>query len=547
MVGMDCKPSKYQEKIYQFVLESPQRHLIIDAGPGAGKTTSLIGISKVIKEAHPDSASIFLAFNVSIAKELGDRLEGFTSKTINSLFFSYYRAHMGFVKANTNKYWDIVRALLDAMNIYDETGDIAKSIEKVVRITRATLLDLDNQYDLQEVIDIYDIEYDSYFHDAYKAILEYGLIAGKNTDKTIWKGISSASELAKGIHHFFSRKNRFPNIDFTDQLWIPYKSGWIIPEFDNVLCDELQDLNNLQFESILKTMKPNARFIGVGDPNQALYLFAGSASDGMSVIADRLQAEVLPLSVVYRCPTKHLELAKQIKPDMESPEWAKEGILVNLEYEEVVDKIAEIGDKYNGDALVVCRRNAPLVSLAYSLLANQVPFILKGRDFGRSIARVVEQVCLSKNKKELRRGFVWDDFPAELQAWYIKQVKYLDSKEADKPLYIALEDKFESISILYRNSQAESPFDFLKDIENMFPEEKDDVRITTLCTGHKAKGLERDAVFVLEYDKLPFSWRGITPEQEKQELNLKLVAITRSKHYMALVSSPKKEGEEDGW
>ena len=534
-------------KYYGFELSGPDGRFLLGDFTVTHNTSTLVGVSKIIKETQPDAASIFLAFNVPIAKELGSRLDGFTSKTINSLFFSYFMKHMGFVKANTNKYWDIVRASLKAMNIYDETGDIAKDMEKVVRIVRATLTDIDSEEEFGEVADIYDLKYEPALHDAYKAVLEYGLLAGKNTDKTILKAVSTASSLAKGIHHFFSRKNRFPNIDFTDQLWIPYLSGWIIQEFDNVLCDELQDLNNLQFECILRTMKPNARFIGVGDENQAIYLFAGSASDGMSVIAERLNAKMLPLSVVYRCPTKHIALAQKIKPDLESPEWAQEGILESLRYEQIIDSIRLISDKHDGDVLVVCRRNAPLVDLAYSLLKSGITFVLKGRDFGRSIERVIEQICLDKNKKQMKHGFLWEDFPVELNDWYVRQMRILDKKEADRPLYISLTDKYDSIGILYQNSTSTSPFEFIKEIKEMFPVEKDDSRVTTLCTGHKAKGLERDAVFVLEYDKLPLSWRGITPEQEQQESNLKLVAITRSKHYMALVASKEKDGEDEQW
>jgi ATP-dependent exoDNAse (exonuclease V) beta subunit len=52
-------------------------------------------------------------------------------------------------------------------------------------------------------------------------------------------------------------------------------------------------------------------------------------------------------------------------------------------------------------------------------------------------------------------------------------------------------------------------------------------------------------VFVLEYDKLPFAWKNITDEQYRQENNLLLVALTRSKEYMALVQSPRKEGEDE--
>jgi hypothetical protein len=530
-------------KYYGFELAGTDGRFLLGDFTVTHNTASLVEISKIVKEISPDSAAIFLAFNVSIAKELEKKLEGFKAKTINSLFFSYYMKHMGFVKADKNKYWNIVYALMDAMNIDDENGEIAKGIEKFVRIVRATITDIDDQIALREIIDIYDVDYVPWLHDAYKAIMEYGMISGKNTNKTILEAVAKSSDLAKGIHYFFAKKNRFPCIDFTDQLWIPFHSGWIVPEFDIILCDELQDLNNLQFEAIRKAMKSDGRFVGVGDQMQALYLFAGSASDGMTAIADKLDAKILPLSVVYRCPTKHLEVARKINPDLESPEWAQEGILESHKYEGIVPKIGDIGSRYNGSTLVVCRRNAPLLALAYSMLAYRIPFVLKGRDFGRSIQRVIEQIALDKSKKKVREDFEWASFPNHLFAWKMRQMKMLEAKGADESLYISLGDKCDSIEILYQNSMSNDPFEFIDEIKAMFPEEKDSNDTITLCSIHKAKGLERESVFVLEYDRLPFSWKGMSEQQSIQETNMKLVAVTRSKHYMAFISSPEKEEE----
>jgi superfamily I DNA/RNA helicase len=157
----------------------------------------------------------------------------------------------------------------------------------------------------------------------------------------------------------------------------------------------------------------------------------------------------------------------------------------------------------------------------------------------------VELVCLNGKKDGLKQGFSWDNFAAELLEWYKKEKRILDSKEADKPKYLVLEDKYDSIMILFRNSNATTPFEFIQEIDDLFPKEQNGNGVITLCSIHKAKGLERQAVVVLEYDKLPFAWKGITDEQYKQEGNLLLVALTRSKEYMALVQSPKKEGEDE--
>jgi superfamily I DNA/RNA helicase len=208
--------------------------------------------------------------------------------------------------------------------------------------------------------------------------------------------------------------------------------------------------------------------------------------------------------------------------------------------------IDKIETKFDGSTLVVSRRNAPLVSLAYKLVAAKIPFILKGRDFGKSIEKVVKAICYDSTGKKVKDNFDFDFFLDELQSWRRKQIHNLDKNNAERPQYINLEDKYDSVRILYDNSVANNPVEFLEEIEKMFPDETlNGANTVTLCSIHKAKGLERDSVFVLEHNKLPFAWEKQTEEQSVQEMNLLFVALTRSKNYLGLVLAPPKEEDEE--
>ncbi len=50
-----------------------------------------------------------------------------------------------------------------------------------------------------------------------------------------------------------------------------------------------------------------------------------------------------------------------------------------------------------------------------------------------------------------------------------------------------------------------------------------------MSTVHRAKGLEADIVIILDNKSLPLVWNGQTREEYEQELNLRYVALTRSK------------------
>lgn len=85
--------------------------------------------------------------------------------------------------------------------------------------------------------------------------------------------------------------------------------------------------------------------------------------------------------------------------------------------------------------------------------------------------------------------------------------------------------------------------DLLSKIEKLIAGGKDSIKLSTI---HRAKGLENETIFILDYDRLPL-YRDIQKDWErKQENNLKYVAITRSNKYLYLVKSAIiNKGEDD--
>jgi DNA helicase II / ATP-dependent DNA helicase PcrA len=57
----------------------------------------------------------------------------------------------------------------------------------------------------------------------------------------------------------------------------------------------------------------------------------------------------------------------------------------------------------------------------------------------------------------------------------------------------------------------------------------------SLCTVHRAKGLEAERVYILEPDDMPMSWRHQQDWEYQQELNILYVALTRSKSELYLM------------
>ena len=122
------------------------------------------------------------------------------------------------------------------------------------------------------------------------------------------------------------------NLDFVDMLWLPVvMTGSValgeVEKFGWIFVDEAQDLSRVGVELVRMFRATHAdsgrkgRIVAVGDPNQAIYGFAGADADAVRFLispknnSDR-QTEVMSLSTCFRCPTEPLRYAQCLVPDI---------------------------------------------------------------------------------------------------------------------------------------------------------------------------------------------------------------------------------------
>jgi len=80
--------------------------------------------------------------------------------------------------------------------------------------------------------------------------------------------------------------------------------------------------------------------------------------------------------------------------------------------------------------------------------------------------------------------------------------------------------------------------DLLRSLRDFYLSDSFDADAITLSSIHRAKGTERDRVFYLMPD---IGFKELSPEEEKQEQNLKFVAVTRAKHHLFFLNTTKDE------
>lgn len=169
---------------------------------------------------------------------------------------------------------------------------------------------------------------------------------------------------------------------------------------------------------------------------------------------------------------------------------------------------------------ILCRNNAPLVAHAFALIRRGVPVRILGRDLGAGLTKVVKGM---KAETTL-------DLGAKLIAWHSREIKKCKSaKQRD-----ALDDKY---SCLLTIAEAcDSVAEVLSSLDRLFVSDASGPIAVTLATGHKAKGLEWDHVFILDRKLCPSRWAS-SERELTQERNLMYVMVTRARASVTYISS----------
>lgn len=479
----EFKPSPYQEDIFEFVRHGGGNALV-EAVAGSGKTTTIV---KALQFTPEDAKVAFVAFNVAIANELKDRAPNHVQvSTLHSLGLKNISAWLGTKpKVDDNKVFNILEAVLDLYDRDSPDWDLVSPLKKMVSLAKATLIDPENHVEIDMMCDRYGIELNGY-------------------GPKLFSLLPIILEKCKRLTGL---------VDFDDMIWLPIALNIGCEQFDFLMVDEAQDLNAAQIQLVLKSIKPGGRVIAVGDRNQSIYGFRGADTQAIPNLIGALDAKTLPLSITYRCPKSHVELAQTIVPEIEAAEWAKKGSIDYLPMSQILDdKIAQSGD------LILCRCNAPLVEVAFALIRSGQKAVMRGRDIGTNLINIVQ--------KMKAKGIY--DFWTRLRSYEATESAKLLALEKTNQLQ-TLQDKIDTIVAI--GEGVSTVEELVRKIEDLF---SDDIEGVVCSSVHRAKGLESERVFIVRSDLMPHPMAQ-KPWEQVQEQNILYVAVTRSKSELIFV------------
>lgn len=490
-------PTEQQQAIYDMV-SNRRKNIAVNALAGSGKTTTAV---QAARHVAPGKTVGFTAFNKHIANELQERLgETAQAGTIHALGKRILTNSGIFHEIDTQKYHKLHKSTFP--NAYDHRGKLLPNFQGIIRLVdifRSGLVSVDGTPEARK-----------------KHLRKLADLQGWEFPGTV----SAFDEVAAQAFHLVQTGlDQTATIDFSDMISMPNYLNLAKPVYDFLIADEAQDFNRAQQELIQKV---SDRVMFVGDPNQSIMLFAGADAKSFSTLRRELNATELPLSICWRCPSSHLDLARILVPSIQDRPGCAEG-----EYEETVE--SALSRMCQPGEMVICRSNAPLLSLAYSLVTQGIPVMIRGRNIGQGLADIV---------RKLKPATI-DDLIKKMKLYRDSNFERLVEREASESTIQSHLDSCDCIEILCLSH--DNIFEMLESIEKLFAESDDEEKVI-LSSVHRAKGSETDTVYILHPHLL--GRRGKNAEATIQEVNLAYVALTRAKRRLVLAEGKKSNRPE---
>jgi superfamily I DNA/RNA helicase len=304
------RPKQFDRGVVVYTDEQVRaaRHLgsaaLVDAGPGTGKTATLLRRLEFALDEHQASPGQVLAltFSNEAARELHDRIEArFGTDSARQMTISTFH---GFGMEMLR--WHRHRLdLPDNFTLLDEDGQTELILELLGRVQCDTLDPIHdpNAVAIQLVRHIDHLKHRRITVEDFKAAVDAWTPAEKERD-----GHAASLELLEVYREYEREKAARGRVDMADLILLPLSlledGGDIqqayIDKYSWILVDEFQDVTHAT-GALLRAVAGGKRHPWVvGDARQAIYQFLGAAPENVTEFAS-----MFPGSATYRLRDNH--------------------------------------------------------------------------------------------------------------------------------------------------------------------------------------------------------------------------------------------------
>lgn len=511
-------PTDEQDAIIAAVADPSGTSVMVEAGAGCAKSATLELAAPGVRQP-----ALALAFNRSIAQELKPRLpSNFEVKTFNGLGYGAW------MRANPQvKRWE-----MDDRKIGKLVSQLAKDRQQQLSSDQ-----WDQARRLVSAAQLAGISPGDMGAPLTPDLPEEWLTLAEDC----WISADDAPQLIELAHEVLSQSielARRGTLCFDDQIYCPTVLGGKFPRYPRVFSDESQDLNRLNHEMLRQSLAADGRLTAVGDSRQAIYAFRGADSDSMRNLRRvRQQWTDRQLTMTFRCP--RAVVARQLEhfPAFRAAASAAEGQFATVHSLDDSPENVPAGALHGWDIprikaqhptgrslAVLCRNNAPLLSLAFKLIRGGTGVQMLGRDIGKGLQQL--------SRKIVPQDATPADATAGAIADWMTREESLARANGKEERVSRIRDQGESLLACLEGSGARDAGELRAVIDQLFSRSAGQIVLSSI---HRAKGLEWDTVVHLDPWRIPSKFaKRMAAEgdhsQLRQEWNLRYVCETRTRH-----------------
>ncbi len=284
-------------------VEYKDRHLLIIAGPGTGKTRTVTHkIIHLIKNRNVSNKNILaITFTNKAAKEMEDRIKHFVANDNIPLITTFHSLCFIILK---EIYKDDVYKIID-------DNDRRHVFYDAIRNVAAKGYSIKQDYDFIFELIVSAKQNILFYQHNFASIssqIEPNLLAD------IYKSYQELLSIQKAYDFEDLIANVVNLLETDDQIKKKYQD-----KFKHIFIDEYQDLNHGQYRIIKALVSDENSICAIGDPNQSIYGFRGSdISYFKQFKTDFHNAKVVSLTRNYRSTKAILKASNQIIKDTDS-------------------------------------------------------------------------------------------------------------------------------------------------------------------------------------------------------------------------------------
>ena len=343
---------------------------LVLAGPGSGKTAVLTyRIKRLIDTGVKPEKICVITYTKAAALEMMERFNRLAGNNYPVTFATFH-----------SLFWSIL------------SKEYKLNFSNIVSGNRRSNI-------LNEAMKLSDLQEDSELISNYSN--EISFIKNSNIDIEEYVGRELTTENVKAVYKNYEKlKSKYKLYDFDDMLICTYKLlcsneevlKYYQMRYEYFLVDEMQDMNNIQYEILCLLCKSKNIFC-VGDDDQSIYGFRGANPEIMLNFEERFKdTKRILLDNNYRCPAEIVRASIDLINNNEKRYFKeiksanKRGSISILHYSNVLEEANAISDKILAlkeekiplnNIAILYRNHANARCLLEELIKKNIPFYLK--------------------------------------------------------------------------------------------------------------------------------------------------------------------------